>query len=281
MHDTDRPSPRDIYALLIIDVQHCFIDGSLALSKGPANQNGADVIPVINDLIKTVPFDVLVYSLDWHPANHISFFENLKGRKRYLLGEHYKKYKMFDIVNYSGPKYNTQQVLWPAHCIQNTKEARLHQDLINFPEGSNVIYIKKGTDPDIDSYSAFADNNKLRKTVLDDELKARHVTHVFVTGLALDYCVGTTALDAADFNYTTYVIEDACRGVAKNTIRKKLKEFKRRGVGVIQSQQMKELIRNTSSIESATKTPSSMEQFYDTSHASVIGKQDNRHISDL
>jgi nicotinamidase/pyrazinamidase len=116
-------------------------------------------------------------------------------------------------MTYIGPKYKTQQVLWPAHCIQNTSEARLHHDLIRFPAGSDVIYIKKGTDPDIDSYSAFADNNKLHKTPFDGELNARHVTHVFVTGLALDYCVGSTALDAAHFNYTMYVIEDASRGI--------------------------------------------------------------------
>jgi nicotinamidase-related amidase len=84
-----RDPTHNIYALLIIDVQYSFINGSFALSKDPAHQNGGEFISVINHLIETVPFDVFVYSLDWHPANHISFFENLKNRKRYVLGDHY------------------------------------------------------------------------------------------------------------------------------------------------------------------------------------------------
>jgi nicotinamidase-related amidase len=273
-------SARNVYTLLIIDVQYCFINGSLALSNSPAHQNGAEVIPVINNLIKTVPFDVFAYSLDWHPANHISFFENLKSRQQYVLGGNYKKYKVFDTVTYTGPKYETQQMLWPAHCIQNTNEARLDDDLISFPEGRDVIYIKKGIDSDIDSYSAFVDNNRLKKTPLDHELKARHVTHVFVAGLALDYCVGSTALDAVDFNYTTYVIEDASRGVADETIQKKLIALKRRGVGIVQSSQVNGLINRTTRNSSVTKTLSPMKYFQDIIQALTVRKRDQSQIND-
>jgi nicotinamidase-related amidase len=262
-------------------MQYCFINGSLALSNAAAHQNGADVIPVINNLIKTVPFDVLAYSMDWHPANHISFFENLKSRKDYVLGDHYEKYNVFDAVTYTGPKYETEQVLWPAHCIQNTHEAKLHHDLLKYPAGSDVIYIKKGTDSDIDSYSAFSDNNKLHKTPLDNELKARNVTHVFVAGLAFDYCVGFTALDAADFNYVTYVIEDACRGVDDQTIQKISNELKRHGIDIIQSYQVKELIHNENRVRDATKTSSLIKRFYEILRAIIVRKGSYLQIDDL
>jgi exosome complex component RRP4 len=256
-------SSRNVYALLIIDVQYCFINGSLALSKSSAHQDGAAVIPIINNLIKTVPFDVLAYSLDWHPKNHISFFNNLKDRKKYVLGGHYKKYKVFDIVTYTGPKYDAQQVLWPAHCIGGTDEARLDHNLIRLPESADVIHIKKGTDPDIDSYSAFADNNRVHMTSLNHDLKARHVTHVFVTGLALDYCVGSTAIDAADLNYKTYVIEDACRGVDEQTIQKKLDAMKNRGIDIIQSDQVKGIVDNGTSVKDINMTCSRRECVHD------------------
>ncbi|CAF4833039.1 unnamed protein product, partial [Rotaria sp. Silwood1] len=200
-----------IYALLVIDVQNCFISGTLALSNSPARQNGAEVVPIINHLLETIVFDYIVYSYDWHPVNHISFVDNLRNRTRYIKGGYNASIQVYDTVTYTGPKYETEQVLWPAHCIQNTDDAKLHLDLIVNTDKNNIIHIRKGTDPDIDSYSAFADNIKVQKTVLDTELKKRNVTHVIVAGLALDFCVGATALDAMDLNYKTFVVEDASR----------------------------------------------------------------------
>ncbi|CAF4247905.1 unnamed protein product [Rotaria sp. Silwood2] len=234
-----------IYALLVIDVQNCFIDGTLALSNSPARQNGAEVVPIINHLIETILFDYIVYSYDWHPVNHISFVDNLRNRTRYIKGGYNASIQVYDTVTYTGPKYETEQVLWPAHCIQNTDDAKLHPDLIVNPDKNNIIHIRKGTDPDIDSYSAFADNNKGQKTVLDTELKKRNVTHVIVAGLALDFCVGATALDAMDLNYKTFVVEDASRGITMDTIRKRLDEMTNRGIKIIKSSQVKQLVNNT------------------------------------
>ncbi|CAF0957371.1 unnamed protein product [Adineta steineri] len=257
----ERSSKKNVYALIMIDVQYCFINGSLALSNGPAGQDGAEVIPVINELIDKVPFDVFAYSLDWHPANHISFFENLESRKDYVLGSDHEKYQMFDAVTYTGPGSETTQILWPAHCIQDTDEAKLHKDLIRLPAGDNVVYINKGRNPNIDSYSAFLDNDKIEKTPLDNELKARNVTHVFVTGLALDYCVGSTAIDASNFGYKTYVIEDACRGVDDIAIEAKLNQLEQNGVELINSHQVEQIINSLNSQQNVIDTCSSNKRY--------------------
>jgi len=212
------------------------------LSNSPAHQDGAEVVPIINHLIQTIPFDVIVYTYDWHPSNHISFFENLESRRQYLEGDQNRTIHMFNEVIYTGPEFETNQVLWPSHCVQRTDDAALHKNLHVASADSRVIHLKKGTDPDIDSYSAFADNNRFKKTELDGKLRERNVTHVFVAGLATDYCVAATALDAFNLNYTTYLIEDASRGVALETIKSKLKYLKQHGIGIIQAHQVKALI---------------------------------------
>ncbi|CAF2712154.1 unnamed protein product [Rotaria sp. Silwood2] len=203
--------------MLVIDVQNCFITGNLAMSNNSARQDGTEVVPIINNLIKTVPFHVIVYSYDWHPRNHISFFENLELRRQYLKGDQNRTIHLLDEVFYTGPKVETKQVLWPSHCIQETEDAALHKNLYVAPTNNNVIHIRKGIDPDIDSYSAFADNNQAQKTELDKKLRERNVTRVFVAGLATDYCVSATALDAFNLNYTTYLIEDATTTTVRPT----------------------------------------------------------------
>jgi len=235
---------RHVNALIVVDVQNSFIHGKLSLSKSPAGQDGAEVIPVINHLIRTVPFDVIVYTHDWHPRNHISFFENLESRRQFLKDDQNRTIQMFDQVRYTGPKVETEQVLWPAHCIQETDDAALHEHLDVISETNRVVHIKKGIDPDIDSYSAFADNNGAKKTELHDKLKERNVTQVFVAGLATDYCVAATALDAFHLNYKTFLIQDASRGVAMETIKSKLDELEQLGVGIIQADQVKTLINS-------------------------------------
>ncbi|CAF0753926.1 unnamed protein product [Adineta ricciae] len=239
-----KKTSKNVYALLIVDVQYCFINGSLALNRSSARQNAAEVIPIINKLIQTIPFDVFVYTMDWHPKDHISFIDNIKDRQEYVLGDHYEKYKIGDLVTYTGPKYWTQQVLWPTHCVQNTFEAQIAEDLIHPLPNQKVFYIKKGTDPDVDSYSAFADNNKLHMTILNEKLKSKHVTHVFISGLALDYCVAATALDAKRFNYKTFVIQDACRGVDEKTIKFQLNNFKKNHIRIVQSADIKKIIKH-------------------------------------
>lgn len=239
---------KNVFALIIIDVQYCFINGSLALSDGPAGHNAAEVIPIINELIAGDPFDVFAYSLDWHPAEHISFVENLPSRADYLLDPSQNNSQILDKVTYTGPKYRTEQVLWPAHCIEHTPEAELHADLTQLNASDNVIYIRKGVDPEIDSYSAFADNNWLRMTELHEQLQSQGVTHVFVAGLALDYCVGSTAIDAALLNYKAYVIEDASRGVDQQSIADRLRQFEDYGVKLIQSGDVRGIIEQENSV---------------------------------
>lgn len=217
-----QPLTKPITALLVIDVQYDFIDGSFALKNSPAKQEAYDVIPIINNLIDKYPFDVVVYTYDYHPEDHISFFENVK---LYPLSEKNKpldEVVCFDTVLFKGPPEMSQK-LWPVHCVQNTKGSELHNDL---KLAKDALTIYKGTNSAVDSYSAFFDNSKLSKTSLDEELKRKNVTHVFVCGLAFDYCVAFTAIDAAELGYATVVIEDATRGTEESNILKMKEKLK-------------------------------------------------------
>lgn len=204
-------------ALIVIDVQNDFIDGSLAIRNCPAAQEGKDVVPVINDLIESVPFDYVFYTFDWHPEDHVSFIDNVHLRNFHESCEvPQDEAKIFDTVVFEGPP-PIEQKLWPRHCVQESWGSELHPEL---KIRENAIFIYKGTCSDIDSYSAFWDNQKLSQTNLSEELKSRGVIDVFVCGLATDYCVGYTAMHALEHGYRTILIEDACRGVAVKDIEK-------------------------------------------------------------
>ncbi|KFM79542.1 Pyrazinamidase/nicotinamidase, partial [Stegodyphus mimosarum] len=204
------PIIRPTSALIVIDVQNDFIDGSLAIRNCPAGQEGKEVVPVINHLLQTVPFNYIFYTFDWHPEDHVSFIDNIHLRNFHessLVSK--EEAKIFDTVVFEGPP-EIEQKLWPRHCVQKSWGSELHSEL---KIAENAIFIYKGTCSDIDSYSAFWDNQKLSQTNLSEELKTRGVTDVFVSGLATDYCVGYTALHALEHGYRTILIEDACRGV--------------------------------------------------------------------
>ncbi|CAF0905679.1 unnamed protein product [Adineta ricciae] len=210
---------KPISALVIVDVQNDFISGTLALHSCPANQQGEEVVPIINRVLHDVKFDVVAYTYDWHPANHISFYENRFLRKTApespVTAE---KARVLDMVIFIGSDdlaERIEQVLWPAHCVQKSQGAELHRDLVRH---ENAIHVYKGTNPEIDSYSAFWDNMKLSKTSLDDQLRERFVTDVYVVGLATDVCVASTAMHAIENNYRTALVEDACRGVNEKEI---------------------------------------------------------------
>jgi nicotinamidase/pyrazinamidase len=174
-------------ALLVIDVQHDFLpDGAL-----PA-PGGDDVVPVANDLMER--FDLVVASQDWHPPDHGSFASNHEGHD---VGE---------VIEFNG----LDQILWPDHCIQGSEGAEF-ADALETERIDHVV--RKGTDPEIDSYSAFYDNDHRRATGLDDYLTERGVDEVVLVGLATDYCVKFTALDACELGYETWVVVDGCRGV--------------------------------------------------------------------
>ncbi|MCB0839717.1 MAG: bifunctional nicotinamidase/pyrazinamidase [Bacteroidetes bacterium] len=174
-------------ALIIVDIQNDFLPGgALAVNEGD------QIIPLVNSIQNQ--FDLIVATQDWHPANHGSFAANHQEKSP---GE------VIDL-------YGLTQVLWPVHCVQNSPGAEFASDL-DMKQVAKIF--PKGTDPDIDSYSGFFDNGRKKKTGLGDFLQSEGVTHVYVVGLATDYCVKYTALDAASLGFQTTVIKDACRGV--------------------------------------------------------------------
>jgi nicotinamidase-related amidase len=248
--DTNQSSTRPVNALLIIDVQNDFISGTLALRNCPSKHNGEEVVPVINLLLNSIDFDVIVYSYDWHPTNHISFFDNLPLRSHLLTNN---SIPLADLQIYSTATFAINdlpamnQTLWPRHCVQNSSGADLHSDLKFITENNaantSVIHIYKGTKPDIDSYSAFWDNSKLSETGLHQQLKEKNVTQVFVTGLATDWCVYSTAVHAIEYGYKTFIVEDACRGVDEKAIKQRLDEITQNNGHVIQSNQVKNYIK--------------------------------------
>ena len=173
--------------LLLIDLQNDFTPGgSLAVPQGN------DVIAVANRLMPA--YDLVVATQDWHPADHGSFAANHPGKAP------------GDTITLGG----LNQVLWPVHCVQNTPGAEFHPKLDH--AGIHHV-IQKGTDPAIDSYSGFFDNGHRQATGLAELLQARGATAVDVMGLALDYCVKFTALDAVKLGLTTTLLTEGCRAV--------------------------------------------------------------------
>ncbi|CAG0891399.1 unnamed protein product [Darwinula stevensoni] len=172
--------------LLVVDVQNDFISGTLALHRCPAGHRGEEVVPAINKLVETIPFHLVVYSLDWHPQNHVSFIDNVQLRDIHptskVCGEAAKEY---DTVVFSGPP-PMEQKLWPRHCVQGSLGSQLHPDL---KVKDDAVFVHKGVNPEIDSYSAFWDNNKLSQTELHEELTKWDITDVFCCGIAYDVCV--------------------------------------------------------------------------------------------
>ena len=174
-------------ALILVDIQNDFLPGGAL-----AVPHGDEVIAVANRVATT--FDLVVATQDWHPRDHGSFAANHPGKK------------VGDVIDMHG----LPQVLWPVHCVQGTAGAEFAPAL----DVSRVRRVfQKGTDPAIDSYSGIFDNGHRRSTGLADYLREQGVTQVFVMGLATDYCVKFTALDAVRAGLKTTLIEDGCRGV--------------------------------------------------------------------
>ena len=198
-------------ALLLVDIQNGFCPGgNLAVADGDA------VVPVANRLIRDGGYDVIAASQDWHPEDHGSFASVHPGRKPFDMGE-------------LGGK---PQVMWPDHCVQNTEDAAFHPDL----DIAAVDYIqRKGENPAIDSYSAFRDNEHHAVTGLADYLRQKNVTVVDIAGLALDFCVKFTALDAREMlpGVTVRVILEGCRGICEEGVEQALAEMREAGVEII------------------------------------------------
>ncbi|WP_432259987.1 bifunctional nicotinamidase/pyrazinamidase [Cupriavidus sp. TMH.W2] len=173
--------------LLVIDVQNDFMPGgALAVPRGD------EVVPVINRLARA--FGHVVLTQDWHPAAHVSFAANHAGTQPFQTLT----------LPYG------EQVLWPVHCVQDTPGAALHAGL-DVPHARLVI--RKGHHADVDSYSAFLEADRATRTGLAGYLREHGVKRVFCAGLATDYCVAWSALDARAAGFTAVMIEDACRAI--------------------------------------------------------------------
>ncbi len=196
-------------ALVLVDLQYDFLPGgALAVARGD------ETIAVAQKLIGK--FETVVATQDWHPASHGSFAVNHPGTKPY------------QVIELNG----LSQVLWPAHCVQGSHGAELHEDLEHITK-----VFAKGTDPAIDSYSGFFDNGKRKATGMGDWLHEHGVTELFVLGLATDYCVKATAIDGRGLGFAVTLVEDGCRGVelAPGDSQKAIAAMREAGVRVIDS----------------------------------------------
>jgi nicotinamidase/pyrazinamidase len=199
---------RDV--LLVVDIQNDFCPGG-----GLAVPRGVEVVPLINGL--AARFAHVVLTQDWHPRGHLSFASSHPGKRPYQTIE---------------VAYGTQ-VLWPDHCVQGTQDAAVHKD-IAIPQAQLVI--RKGFHKDTDSYSAFMEADGKTSTGLAAYLKARGIKEVYVAGLATDFCVAWTALDARKAGFKAAVIEDASRGIDLNgSVAKAWADMAKAGVRRIQS----------------------------------------------
>lgn len=200
-------------ALLLIDIQNGFCPGgNLPVADGDK------IVPIANALIENGGYDLIVASQDWHPANHGSFASQHPGKQPFGMGE------------LSGKP----QVMWPDHCVQETPDADFHPDL-NTQAFDHVQ--QKGENPAVDSYSAFRDNDQSATTGLADYLNRQGVTVLDICGLATDYCVSFSALDARDMlpDVKVRFIEDASRGIDPEGIKAAIAAMRAKGIAVVNS----------------------------------------------
>lgn len=194
-------------ALVIIDMQNDFIPGgSLAVPEGDK------LVPIINNLQEK--FDLIIATQDWHPQDHSSFAENHSGKKD------------FEIIELGG----IDQILWPVHCVQNSEGAQFHSDLKT--QKLEAIF-RKGTNKEIDSYSGFYDNAHLKSTGLSGYLNEKGVSQLYFCGLAAEYCVYFSIIDALKEGFETFLIEDATKAISKTEFEKAKKEILHAGGKII------------------------------------------------
>lgn len=201
-------------ALILVDIQNDFLPGgALEVKKGD------EILPLVNKLVD-LPFDLIVATQDWHPSDHGSFAEK--------YGKHPGQHVKLGGVD---------QILWPVHCVQESFGAELSSEL-NVQKVQKTFF--KGTEKDIDSYSTFFDNGHKKSTGLEDYLLSKGITDVYLAGLATDYCVKFSALDAIKLGFNTYVVVDACRGInlKEGDVETALKEIIASGGHIISSEKI-------------------------------------------
>ena len=195
-------------ALVLIDIQNDFCPGgALAVDQGD------EIVEISNKIQEQ--FKIKIITQDWHPSTHKSFASNHEGKEPLSTVE----------------MFYGQQVLWPNHCIQGTEGSKFHSKLIT---DSADLIIRKGFRPEIDSYSAFFENDQKTPTGLDGYLKSRGVNKIYLCGLALDFCVYFSAIDGAELGYNVNVIQDACRAIdLDGSLEKSLNDMKSKGVKLL------------------------------------------------
>ncbi|KPA90223.1 MULTISPECIES: bifunctional nicotinamidase/pyrazinamidase [Pseudomonas] len=200
-------------ALIVIDVQNDFIPGGNLAVAG-----GDEIVPLISRLARR--FRNVIIAQDWHPAGHASFASSHPG------------HQPFDTVQLPyGP-----QVLWPDHCLQGSHGAELHADL-HLPHARLVI--RKGCNPQIDSYSAFVEADRRTPTGLAGYLRECGIDTLYLVGLALDYCVAWSALDARAAGFTTFLVPDACRAIdLDGSLKRAMGEMEAAGVQFVESRSL-------------------------------------------
>jgi nicotinamidase/pyrazinamidase len=201
-------------ALVIVDVQNDFIPGgALAVKEGDT------IIPVINALQQK--FDFVVATQDWHPSDHGSFAANHQGKE---IGE---------FIDLNG----VQQILWPVHCVQESEGAEFHPEL---NQEKWLAIFQKGTNPLVDSYSGFFDNNRQGDTGLSAYLKNKGINEIYVCGLATDYCVKFTVMDGLSEGYKTYLVADATKAVnlSPNDYEIAIEEMAQSGAIIVHSEDL-------------------------------------------
>jgi nicotinamidase/pyrazinamidase len=200
-------------ALLLIDIQNGFCPGgNLPVADGDM------VVPVANALMESGHYDLIVASQDWHPADHGSFASQHPGKAPFDMGE----------------LAGQPQVMWPDHCVQGTADAAFHPELLS----AKFDYVqKKGENPAVDSYSAFRDNDRAALTGLADYLRTRGVTELDIMGLATDYCVKFSALDAVEMlpGVKVRLIADGSRGIDPQGVADALEAMRKAGVEILDS----------------------------------------------
>ncbi|KAF2090461.1 Isochorismatase hydrolase [Saccharata proteae CBS 121410] len=224
MSSSEQQQPRPSFkpALIIVDVQEDFCppNGALAVPQARA------IIPPINTLL-TLPFALKLATQDYHPATHISFASNHPNPDNVPFDSYHT------IANPSNPAETQTTRLWPVHCVQDTSGAELVKE-ITWDRVDHVV--QKGQDPTVESYSGFGPpfrNPRYGETQLLGLLRGKGITHVYVCGLAMDYCVKSTAVDAAEEGFVTFVVEEATRGVDRTECVRTEGELDERGVRCI------------------------------------------------
>ncbi|HEY8780734.1 MAG TPA: bifunctional nicotinamidase/pyrazinamidase [Mucilaginibacter sp.] len=199
-------------ALILVDIQNDFLPGGTLPVK-----DGDAIIPLLNKLQNY--FDVVVATQDWHPPNHQSFASNHPGKES------------FDEIYFHG----VPQTLWPDHCIQGTYGADFPRAL---SQNKIAAILRKGTDPEIDSYSGFYDNGHQKATGLAGYLRDKNIDEVYLTGLAGDICVYYTAKDSLHEKFKTFIIEDATRPLSQEAFDEAMDVFTAQGGNVVQSMEI-------------------------------------------